>query len=57
MEDTRQTLSIALILSYKRSTNEKKEKKGAITQGKITEKNERKIENKRDLKAAIEESQ
>ena len=45
-------LSVALILSYKRSTHEKKKRNPSFK-----EKLERKIKNKRDLRLAIEESQ
>ncbi len=49
------TLSVALILSYKRSTQEKK-KESHHSRKNNREKQKKKIENKRDLRATTEDS-
>ena len=48
-------LLVALIPNYKRNKHEKKMRK-VVTQGKVTEKNKEKAENKRELRAATEDS-
>ena len=55
MEDTRHTLSVALILSYKRSTHEKKKKESSPKEN-LKKKTIRKQKLREKLKAVTEDS-